>query len=136
MIEEALRAVLLADAGVAALVGTRVYPLVLPQAGTLPAITYQVVAGDADYVMEGASGLAFKRVQVDCWADTYSAAAGLRAAVTAALGGFAGSAGSPAVRIQGAFKTMEADGYEDALERAGPRLWRKTIDFNVHFEEA
>jgi hypothetical protein len=31
---------------------------------------------------------------------------------------------------------MERDGYEGGLSRAGPRLWRKSIDFNVWFEES
>jgi hypothetical protein len=48
MIEAALRAVLIAHPDVAALAGGRIYPLILPQNPTLPAIAYQRISNLAD----------------------------------------------------------------------------------------
>jgi hypothetical protein len=136
MIETALRALLLASPGVSTLVGARVYMTILPPAVTYPAVTYQIVSGESHYSHQGPSDLGSPRVQVDCYAETDIGVLALRDAVMAALSGFKGHAGSPPVIIQGVFRAMERDGYEGGLARAGPRLWRKSIDFNVWFEES
>lgn len=135
MIETALRSLLIADPDVAALVGARVYLTVLPPAPAYPAITYQVVTGESHYAMEGPADLASPRVQIDCYAETDIGVLQVKGAVMKALSGFSGAVGSPPVKIQGAFKAMEVDGYEAGLTKAGPRVWRKTLDFNIWFEE-
>lgn len=64
LIDAACRAVLAADAGVAALVGQRIYPDRLPAGATLPALTYSLVSEVPDpYV----PGVRQARVQVSCW---------------------------------------------------------------------
>lgn len=68
--------------GVAALAGTRVYPLNLPQTPTLPAISYQRVSNTEQ---NGTSTLRTTRYQVDCWAESYSAVQSLASAVKGAL---------------------------------------------------
>lgn len=133
-IETALRALLLADAGVSPLVsGERVYPGILPQAVIYPAVTYQIIAGGSHYAMDGPSNLADPRVQLDCYAEAYDEVLELKGAVIKALGGYRGEVSG--VMIYGAFKAMERDEYEDALEKTGSRLWRKTLDFNIWFRE-
>ena len=52
-----------------------VYPLLLPQRVTLPASTYQVISETRVRSQDGDSRLPTTRVQVDHYADTYSAAA-------------------------------------------------------------
>lgn len=74
------------DAGVAALVGTRIYPLVLPQNPTYPAISYQRIS-TRPVQTRGGNGLAFVRMQVDCFATGYTAAKQLSDAVVSALAG-------------------------------------------------
>lgn len=135
-IEIALRTVLVDAPAVAALVDTRVYPMVLPQDPTYPAITYQTITGSSEYSMEGPSNLAAPRMQLDLYAGTAGALFDLRGAVMKALSGFAGAVGSPPVKIYGAFKQMEIDRYEQDLEQAGPRVWHKTLDFQLWFKEA
>lgn len=135
MMEVAFRQALLQSPGLVALVSTRVYPVILPQAPMLPAITYQIVTNDSEYSMEGPSRLADPRMQIDLYAGTALGVQQLRDAVMAALSGTKGVFGSPPVRIQGIFRTMELDAYEEQLEASGPRMWRKTLDFNLWFEE-
>ena len=52
----------------------RVYPDVLPQFPTYPALTYSVIAGTNDFDLQGPSGLIRRLVQVDAWATTRSGA--------------------------------------------------------------
>lgn len=86
-IEEALKSVLTNDAGVAALVTGRIYPLVLPQKPTYPAMTYQTVAGAPDMTLTGESGLVKDLFQVDAYGATYAAVKGLARAIRTALNG-------------------------------------------------
>lgn len=81
-------------AGLAALVDTRVYPMLLPQGATLPALTYQRVSGARTHNQSGTPILARPRIQIDCWAATYSGAKGLAAQVRAALDGWHAATGA------------------------------------------
>lgn len=70
------------DSGVAALVGTRVYPMMLPQTPTLPALSYQRVSSTEQ---NGTTTLRTTRYQVDCWAESYSVGQSLASAVKTAM---------------------------------------------------
>lgn len=85
MIEQTLYAVLKNDSAVSALVGTRIYPLVMPQDGLLPAVVYQRVSTVPITSLDGDSGLDAVRMQSSCWATTYLGARILADAVRAAV---------------------------------------------------
>jgi hypothetical protein len=75
----------------AAIVGTRIYPNVLPTDAPLPAIHYRIVGG-ASKATQDTTGSQRYRVEVTCWSDgssrgtgSYLQAATLRAAVIAQL---------------------------------------------------
>jgi len=76
---------LLATAGVSALVGTRIYRLVLPQNPRLPALTLQRISRVTNDTMSGDTGPDDFRIQVDSWAADPAAAEQLAAAVEAVL---------------------------------------------------
>ena len=116
--------ILLANGAVAALVGTRIYPLKLRQAATMPAITYSTIAGGDDVTHDGARGLADLTVQVDCWGLTYLQMDGLFNAVLAALLGYSSAT------VQGIFLVRRMDMYENESE-----LYRRTADYGVWFKE-
>lgn len=124
------------DSGFQAVAGTRIYPDVLPQGAIYPACTYMVVSGAADYHLGGPSDLADPRLQLDLYGETKAQVVALYRAVMAALSGFSGSVGSPPVKIQGIFKAMETDNFAGDMENAGPRTFRKTVDFTIWFEES
>ena len=63
--EVAIRKVLVDDAGIAALVGTRVYMGYAPQSAALPFVIIRRGGTDVDHSMGGASGL--KMAEVDIW---------------------------------------------------------------------
>lgn len=83
--EEDLVAVLAANVGVSALVGARIYPLILPQRVTLPAIRYQVISTIPQPTHNGASGLRQYRIQLSVHATTYSSAQAVAEALYTAL---------------------------------------------------
>lgn len=132
-VETALFSLLTGDAGVGALVSTQVYPLILPQGHTLPAITYQAVSGAEGYTQAGGDGLHDYRQQFDLYAATFLEAASLRDAVDALMSGHRGAIGATGFFLQGAFKLFERDNYGDPLAASGPRYYRKTLDYQLWF---
>lgn len=73
------------DAGVSALVSTRVYPMDMPQNATLPALTYTRVSETPLVNLDGENATRNSRYQVDCFASTYTGAQALAEAVKAAM---------------------------------------------------
>jgi len=113
-INEGFFAHLTTDAGVVALVGSRVYPLVVPQDATLPAIAYQQISGPRDHTHSGPSGLVRARMQLTFVGSSYSEAKAVADAARAALDGFAGQMGS--VTVGGAFLDNERDQWSQGFE--------------------
>lgn len=98
--EESLYAELAGHAGTAALVGTRIYPVSLPQTPTLPAITYRLVSQPTEHVFaESASTTKIATFRIQCWAEgtavlgAWAGAYALATQVEAALDGFSGLLG-------------------------------------------
>jgi hypothetical protein len=129
-IRPALRSLLLGDAGVAALVGTNVYPIRLPQGVKVASVVYTRISGDTDYKMEGATGYARSRMQIAAWAPTADAATALANKVKDCVSGFTGAVGDPAVFIQGAFCADEREMYDDTVQMYGVMR-----DYFIHHEE-
>ena len=120
MIEESTRAVLIADGTVSGLIGTRVYPLKMPQPATMPSVVYMRISGPRDVSLDGASGSGRARLRYNCWAETYSGAKTLLEAVRAALDGISGAVAA----------TSETDFYDDDGE-----AYVASIDYYIHHTE-
>lgn len=113
-LEEGLYAYLVADAGVAALIGTRLYPLLVPQDAALPAMAYQRISGPRDHTHDGASGLAMARIQFTAVGSSYSEAKSVMAALRAALDGFSGTMGE--VTVGAALLQNERDEWAESFD--------------------
>lgn len=96
--EEDLRALLLAAAGVSSALGTRVYWLEREQGGVLPAAVLRTVGAQPDYAMDGETGLHRHRVQVNVYADTVATAKSAARAIEAAASGARATQGSTEFR--------------------------------------
>jgi hypothetical protein len=135
--EEAIRARLLATAGVTALVSQRVYCGSRSQGGTLPDIIINRVSGAPVYTDDGASGLASARLDIDCWGMTYASAKGVARAVIAALSIFTANS-SPTETIGGTvFQNILLDAERDFREGGGnvpEYLFRTNLDFIIWFQ--
>jgi hypothetical protein len=115
-VEQQIETVLTADVTVAGLVAARVYPLLMPQGVTMPAISYQRVATALNNDLEGTQNHEWVRVQVDCWASTYAQAKTLAAAVRT---------GMRTTPLYGQL-LLELDDYD-----SDEKLYRVIQDFNV-----
>ena len=87
----ALYTYLQTQAGLTALVSTRMYPVRLPQKPTLPALVITKIAKPREYSHSGDSNLANPTYQFDCWAKTHEGAVALQAKLDLALTGFKGT---------------------------------------------
>jgi hypothetical protein len=73
MIEEVLFTRLSTFNALTALIGTapvRVYPVIMPQGATHPAVTYQLISGIRESAMVADPGLVTSRYQFTAWATT------------------------------------------------------------------
>lgn len=122
----ALRARLIADAGVSALVGQRVYWMERPQGASLPAIVLQVISEDRPQHMKGFTGLDWARVQIDAWGLSYGDARGAAEAVIAAI--------TPEQTGNGVrFTRSFVDIVRDSTERVDTKtIFRTTLDMMIH----
>lgn len=91
MIEAGLFALLAADTQVQALCGTRIYPLLLPDAPTLPAVTYQTISSVSGYTNDGQTDATKARIQMDVWAQSYMVAKSLAEAIRHVLDAYSGT---------------------------------------------
>lgn len=129
-VTNAIRAILIADGGVSAKVGTRVYPLVAPANAALPFVTYQWVAAARRHGLGGSVQLATPTIQVDSYAATYTSVHELVTAVRQALDGYSGTiAGAEIQEIQAG---NELDIYDNESDDG---LYRVTQDYSVTFTE-
>lgn len=130
--KEALRAHLLADSGVAAVIGSRVAWGVLPRGGALPSIALHLIDGQRDYAMQAPSGLVRARVQADCWALTYADATAVSRAARGALSGLRQTVDG--VEFQGIFLIDERDLSEEGTG-ADELFHRVSLDFEIWHAE-
>jgi hypothetical protein len=125
---------------VTALVGDRIFMLVIRQGSILPAIRVQLIDDVLDYHLKGGTPVGPARVQVDCWAvaasgtDPYADANSVAAAIHgddagSGLSGWSGSLGSPPFDVRGIFRVDRAVSWESE-ERREVRVRQ---DYQIHF---
>ena len=127
MIETAIRSILINDATVKAIT-TRVYPVALPQSPTYPLILYTKITGMRDHHLQGPSGHAHPRFQIEAWAKTYTEAKTLADAIREALDGYSGTAAG--TKIGSCLIESEQDIYESEIE-----VYRVIQDYFIWHEE-
>ena len=115
-------------AGLTALIGSRVYPLKMPQKPTLPAVSYQRIDGPRESAIASDMGMAHPRMQVDCWASTYAGVKAVATQVRAALQRWSDAAASPVVLDS--LLESDQDLYEAEVE-----IYRVSMDFIIWHRE-
>ncbi len=128
MIEEALYTHLISHAGLTAIVGNRIYPVLLPQDVTFPAVTYQRISTVREYAQEGPSGLAHPRFQFSCWAETYEEAKAVAEQIRFALSGYKGTINN--VRIDAVYIEDDNDIYDPETN-----IYHVALDATIWHEE-
>lgn len=121
MLEAGITTFILANGPLTAIISDRLYPDVLPQSPTLPALVYQVLPATLDYSHDGDSHLDRVRVQFSCWATSPTSAANLRETLRLALSGFSGQMGT--AKVPAVFIEDQGGGQDEATG-----LFRKIVD--------
>ena len=111
-----------ADAGVAALASTRIYPIGIPEsevAALSDSITYLLLATDHMYSQSGVSLMRKQRWEVNCASESYDGSHALKDAVIAAMNMYRGVMGGVGgVTVKHCILIDERDSVlEDHLER-------------------
>lgn len=102
-IETNLYTALTADADIKRIVNTRIYPVVMPQDVTLPAVSYQRMSANPLNTLDGYAGMKNAHVVINAWARTYDEAKELSGHIHTAM---------DSVRTFRAVLTNELDGYD------------------------
>jgi hypothetical protein len=110
---EALVFLLGSNAGVATMVGSRVYPQIVPQTADRPAIAYQRISAIPEYSHSGFSSLTRTRYQLTLEGNTHMEALSLALAVRRALAGKTNTVGDLTVVTM---VENESDGYGDTAQ--------------------
>jgi hypothetical protein len=127
-IETALFSYVTGDVAVGGLIGARMYPVILPQDPTYPAVRYAVVSAPREHDHDGPNGLVRARVQVDVYGVTYASVKAVKEAIRGRLDGFRGNMAG--VTVGSAHLLSERDGFEDS---AG--VFDVSFDFSIWFHE-
>lgn len=127
-VSQALHSHLVSYAELNALIGTRVYPVQLPETVTLPAVTYQRIDTlSVQHRSRRRSTYGRPRFQIDGWAASYKSAMAVRQQIRNAMGEFT-SPGDP--RIDVAMQKDDRDIFESS-----PGRWRCSLDYQIWNEE-
>ena len=89
-IETAINALITGDENVSAIIGTRLYPVYLPQGVLLPAIVYEQIDETDDLTLEGAAGLPDGRFKFTVYAAMHASCLDLTAALKLLLSDYSG----------------------------------------------
>lgn len=136
MIEEDLVTYLKTADALMALVGNgdspltcRIYPLVLPQSWTAPAIVYQLINSDRLFNLAGVAGRAEKLFQITISGSSYGQVKSVADALRSALNGYSGAMGASSV----GYVKLESD-IDDYLEDT--RVWEIMADYTISYIES
>lgn len=136
---EAVRGYLIANAGVLALVSSRIYPDVLPQGYDVAsggALTYTIIDTIHDHLINGLSGMARSRVEFTAWGATRASANLIAEAVRSS--GLVGEMGS----VGGVFieSVMLVDGIQTLDERptdgSQSHRYLTVFDYLIAYQES
>lgn len=118
-LEQAIMARCLASAALAAVVGDRVYPVILPQTrpASAPALSFQTESDDEESHLSGASGIVRASVKFECRAPLQADAVALRELLRSLWSGFGGTVAG--VRIHFARPDGRSTDYDEPFEGSG-----------------
>lgn len=129
-----IRTYLLADSGIAALVGTRVRPRQMAQGETMPAIRLNIVSGESDEHLGGESTISHPRVQIDAYGATPTAADELSDLIRIRLRGWRGAASNYFIHGVTALTFYQTD---EPIDDASNRYrWISSRDYRISHSQA
>lgn len=120
---------------ITAIVGTRIYPMLVPQGdGNYPAIAYGRAGIQHVISMQGESGTARTTIALACWTRSYESVKTLADKVRLALDGYRGVWGT--TDIDGVHLLEEEDTIEASAGDEAKRLYGVQFEFAVWHRES
>lgn len=132
--EAVIRNRLVTDAGVSALVGSKVYPVLAPAEASLPFVTWRRIAVQRSQSLSGPSGTPFVTLSVDVFAVTYEAARELADAIRIALDGWGGTFQNTVVA--NVSLDNESDGFAQLAGGDVPPVYTVQMTFGILWQES
>lgn len=133
--EQSVSTVLVSDPAVAAIVGTRVYPVIAPATADLPFATWRRVGVQREHTLNGPMGMPTVLLAIDLYALTYEAVRDLADRVRLALDGYGGSP-SDSVVVNNVSLDNEADGFVQLAGGDMPPVYSVTMTFSIMWSES
>lgn len=98
-LDEDLRAFILANSSIAAIIGTRLNPLRIEQNATLPASAYELEIAKSIDANDGPTGLYQSLLTITCVGEKYGDVVNLSWLMSQALNNFQGSMGNTEIKL-------------------------------------
>ena len=134
MIEEEIYSHLTGNTNVSNLCGIRIFPNVLPQGSSYPAVAYSRISSNHEKDMDGSVGFCTIRLQVTSWDDDYTGAKNLSEQIRLCSDGYQGLMGS--IYIHHMLLIDEGDIDEPSPTHRGRRKHGIRQDWEIMFCES
>lgn len=129
-LEAAIYTILTSDPDVSFLVSNRVYPSQQEQEVQYPSITYETLGNDSGQSFSGVSGLAARRIQMNCWSQDFDKLVELSEAARITLQAYRGTVAT--VEIQNVmFENLVDMPFNEDLE-----VYHRVMEFQIWHTEA
>jgi hypothetical protein len=132
-IEEALFDMLRFDATIYGLVSSRIYPQIIPQNTSLPALEYEIISAPRGHHFTDMTDLVPARFQITAWSETYSNLRTISDAVRNAIDSLQETVGS--VEIASCLMIDEVDLVETVPGADQLRRYGRALDFRITYRE-
>jgi hypothetical protein len=132
-ISVAVRAKLTSDSTVTNLVSTRIYPSVLPQNVTLPAIRYETTTSRPASQLSGGAGFATSNVSIDIFGVSHIEAYNVQQAIRESLQDWTGTSNS--VEMVSVQVTNIREDYLAPVDASDVGKYRVDIDVEILHEQ-
>lgn len=110
-VEIAIREMLLADSGLFAKIGARIYPVITPQKPTFPLMLFRLSSGECEGHIAGASDEQIRTIELNLYSASYDEIKYIARRTIAVLHGYSGTVikGSESVTIKMIKHDSESD---------------------------
>jgi len=132
--EQAISTVLLSNPAVAAVIGTRIYPVLAPASADLPFATWRRSGVQRQQTLSGPMGMPTVLLSIELFAITYEAVRDLADRVRLALDGYGGSP-SDSVLVNNVSLDNEIDGFVQLAGGDMPPVYSVSQTFSIMWSE-
>jgi hypothetical protein len=132
--EAAIRSALVADASVARLLGTRIYPVIAPASAAAPFATYRRSAVQRSQSLAGPTGVTTVLLALDLYAESYESVRELADVCRVALDGYGGVT-PDSVLVNNVSLDNEADGFAQLAGGEAPPLYSVSQTYSILWQE-